>query len=250
MERPVTFKLDPVRFYYCKVTLAVYAAWGIAFLSIGTITTYLPKVNLALFIDGQIPLLSKFVWLYMLTYLIPITLVGFCNDWHLYNRTILSFIFASCIAFFSYLMIPVEVPLHYLSGEFSARILEANYKLDSMTRANNFPSLHVAATWIFFLCFNENFRGLLLRIVFLILTTTISLSTLLVKQHLIVDALAGLVLAFLSWFLVKRMYAKTKTGESIPPKKLKSILYKNIRYFCWSAAATSIIFLLRWSIFH
>ena len=249
MKKPIFTKFNSDRIFYCKVTLAVYATWGIAFVAIGAITTQLPKIDLALFIDSQIPLSSRFVWFYMLTYFIPITLVVCCKDWHLYNRTILSFISASCIAFFSYLMIPVEVPRYFPSGEFSARILEANYKLDFMTRANNFPSLHVAATWIFFLCINGQFKSRLLSLVLIILTLMISFSTVLVKQHLIVDALAGFVLAFFSWSLVKRMYAKASAEESNPTEKLKIILQKNIRNFCWIVVATLIVFYFRWSIF-
>ncbi len=236
------------RLFYCKVTLVVYAAWGFVFLLIGAITTYLPKMNLALFIDGRIPLSSHFVWFYVLLYVLPVALVACCKDGHFFNRNILSIMFAGCVAFVFFILIPVEVPRNYPHGGFSAKILEAIYKIDSLTRSNNFPSLHVAFTWIFYLSFNAQFRSRPLRVAFLMLAVMISASTVLVKQHLVADALAGLLLAFCSWFWVKRMYAKTARQQSKPSAKLKSVLQKNIGIFFWSAAAGAIFCILRWSI--
>jgi membrane-associated phospholipid phosphatase len=244
----ISIKPGPDRIFYGKATLVVYAAWGLAFLLIGVITTHLPKINLALFIDRQIPLMCHFVWFYVLLYTLPLVFVAVCRNGHLFNRNILSIMVAGCVAFVFFILIPVEVPRHYPSDGFSAKILQAIYKLDSLSRSNNFPSLHVAFTWIFYLSFNAQFRCMLLRVAGLMLAVMISASTVLVKQHLVADAVAGLALAICSWFWVKRMYAKTDPHQSTPSKKLKSILQKNIKTFLWSAAAGAILSILRWSI--
>jgi membrane-associated phospholipid phosphatase len=79
------------------------------------------------------------------------------------------------------------------------------------TRYNAFPSLHVANPWmVALLCFRERGfspRSLLLAFV----AVLISIATLLVKQHYLLDVLAGMLLAVFTFLVFRRLRISGKT---------------------------------------
>jgi membrane-associated phospholipid phosphatase len=44
----------------------------------------------------------------------------------------------------------------------------------------------------------------------------ISISTVLIKQHLVIDLLGGLILGFATWRIVARIYASSNSAEENP----------------------------------
>jgi len=72
---------------------------------------------------------------------------------------------------------------------------------------NTFPSGHVVFTWLMFLAASKSKmvkEQLGLNFIFLLWTLGISLSTLLIKQHYIVDVASGCLLAFVIFYFVER----------------------------------------------
>ncbi|MEK6835793.1 MAG: phosphatase PAP2 family protein, partial [Nanoarchaeota archaeon] len=74
-------------------------------------------------------------------------------------------------------------------------ILNLIYVLDKPV--NLFPSLHVSMTFLAFLIISKFKKDL--RIIILIAFILSALSTLFIKQHYLLDTLAGLVLGFISY---------------------------------------------------
>ena len=120
-----------------------------------------------------------------------------------YIRTQLTVALASVIAFAVFLVAPMAYPRPSLEpqGALSA-LLALEYAVDGPRCT--FPSLHVAVAWIFYLGLREENPRWRPFLLFEALAVTIS--TVLVKQHFIVDLVAGMALAWLAWAWAGRLW--------------------------------------------
>lgn len=191
---------------YLKVTLIVYFFWFIFFEAIGWYATTLSTYDFTSFIDRQIPLIPKFVWPYILCYIFPFLPLFAVKDWHRFNRALFTIILANLSAFIVYLTLPISFPRPELGHSLSERLLSFIYRVDFYPGANKLPSLHVTFTWIVYLsCRGQRLNRLAQTVVFF-LAVMITLSAVFVKQHIIIDIVAGIFWAFGSWILAGHLY--------------------------------------------
>ena len=152
----------------------------------------------ALFLPGeeQLPFLPIFTYVYVLTHFIPLLLVFTIRDYAAFRRLVRACLVMLVIAYSTYLLFPVylERP-RFEVASLDTWLLSLLY-LDEPY--NEFPSLHVAMSWLSVHASQVSRRT---RIGLVILATAISLSTLLVKQHYIVDVAYGYALAWAAWRL-------------------------------------------------
>ncbi|HSB06560.1 MAG TPA: hypothetical protein VLK23_15360 [Thermodesulfobacteriota bacterium] len=87
------------RKFYVKISLVVYFIWAIVFEAVGWYASMLPARDFTTHIDRQIPLISAFVWPYVLCYVFPFLPLFVVKDWHRFNRALLSIILANLSAF-------------------------------------------------------------------------------------------------------------------------------------------------------
>jgi membrane-associated phospholipid phosphatase len=195
------------RRYYLKITLWFYAVWVVVFIAEGFYAVTLPTQDLTFWVDRKIPLVSGFVWFYFLCYVFPLLPVFLSRNWHRFNLALLSIALCSLIAFVLHIVIPVSFPRSELGTSFSDQVLRFVYETDFRPNAQNFPSLHVAITWIiYFACRNQRLRKGWEWVIFVVACLIIA-STVLIKQHLVVDLVGGTILAFTCWSALSRYYA-------------------------------------------
>ena len=151
-------------------------------------------VNLEIGVDKHIPLIPEFAVIYLLY--IPMIIFVFAyywNDYKTYRSISLMLIAVISIAILIYSAFQTEVLRPIIaSTDFFSRLTNTIYKYDMPN--NTFPSLHVALTsTISAFVYEKNSRvGMFL----IPLTFLIILSTMFIKQHVFLDIIGGLMLAF------------------------------------------------------
>ena len=174
--------------------------------------------------DALIPFIPEFIWVYWsLPLQILFAMVWLIQDRNLFFETFWSCIVASFLAFGFYLFLP----LYYPRESFELTTI-SRYLLDftrSIDEANNtFPSSHVIFTWIMYISaartkLAKQNSGL--GALFLLWTVGITLSTLVVKQHFIIDVLSGCVLAFIIFYFVVKIRARWRPPTLFICRKIK-----------------------------
>ena len=167
-------------------------------------------------LDHAIPFMPEYIWVYHS--IVPViggAAILLLKSRKAFFTTLWSFIFATVVLNFFYLYFPSFYP----RGEFepttvSEIIVEMTRKIDGAN--NTFPSGHVCFAWlmywgIFFSEAAKTLRGL--RSLFFLWAIGISLSTLVLKQHYIIDVGSGFALATISFFMVKSIIENRKLYE-------------------------------------
>lgn len=159
--------------------------------------------NLTTALDNRIPVIPVFTLIYFGSYIfwiINYILISSINEDHCY-RFITADLMGKLICFIIYVTFPTTNirPDIAASGIF-ASMLKFLYNIDA---ANNlFPSIHVLVSWY---CFaglrNCKTIPAWYRYLSLFIAVMISVSTLVTKQHVIVDVFGGIMLAEITWQL-------------------------------------------------
>jgi membrane-associated phospholipid phosphatase len=199
----------------------MYVIWILVFVSVSVFTRALPPCDLSLQIDKEIPFIPEFVWIYILSYLIPFLPLMVTNDWHRYNRLLIAVGIATLVAALSYILVPLPLARPVLGHSLSENILGFVFAADTYTGANSFPSFHVAISWFVVLGCIKQQMSRILEVAVVVLALAITFSTLFVKQHVIPDLIAGICLTFLSWIIATRLYRKFPNQEMPALQKLK-----------------------------
>ena len=178
----------------------ILAGWYVLFSA-----TYLPingfsvgRAAHTLFLPGEerLPFLPIFEYLYVLTYFVPAVVIATVRDYASFRRLARAYALTLLTAYATYLLFPVyfeRPPLEVTS--FHAWLLSLEY-LDKPY--NQFPSLHVALSWLAVFASQVSRRS---RVGLVVLAAGISIATVFVKQHYIVDVLSGCALACVAWRL-------------------------------------------------
>lgn len=196
------------RGFFIKWGLILYLLWILAFEALGRYAAGLPTHDLTNPLDRQIPLIPIFIWPYVFCYLFPFLLAFVVHDWHRVCRGILSILFANLTAFIVYLAYPVAFPKPELGGSVSECLIRIEYVADFHPGANNLPSLHVAFAWLIYLICRKQGMKRIAEHALLLVALLITVSTLFVKQHILVDVVAGAIWALASWFAAGFFYPR------------------------------------------
>ena len=181
------------------VLAAIYAAFSATYISINLFSVGRRAHTLFLPGEEQLPFLPVFEYLYVLTFLVPALLIVTVRSYDRFLRLLRALGIALLVAYTTYLLFPVYLERPHLEvTSLHTRLLSWQY-LDKPY--NHFPSLHVTLSWLAVHSSQVSRRS---RIGLAILASGISISTLFVKQHYIVDVIFGFVLAWTAWTLAGR----------------------------------------------
>lgn len=178
-----------------------------------------PRRCLATGLDRALPLLPWTVFFYwggFLFWLVSYA-VGMRLDHGGPGRFLTAHVLGELVCFACFILFPTTMTRPEVSGHgLGAMLLRLTYRLDRPD--NLFPSIHCFASWLSWIGVRRDQRiPLKYRGLSLAFALAVCLSTLTVKQHVIPDAAAGILLAELSYLaagaLARRRTARREGAE-------------------------------------
>jgi membrane-associated phospholipid phosphatase len=177
----------------CSV-LAMYALY----FPISLYTRTLAPVDVSTWVDTAVPLTPEWVFAYATNLFLAALPIGVVKDISLLRRVVAAYLLVEGVALVLFVAMPVQMFLRpeLIPGEdFAAWALNFCYFIDPPV--NCFPSLHVAnATLGALICWKMD---KLVGGVAVVLATLVCISILTVKQHFLMDGVAGFVLAHVAY---------------------------------------------------
>lgn len=203
----LTNKLDSLLPKYTRLPLlAVVCGTVLSFYATKPIVQRLSPCDFSLPIDAQLPLVTPFVLIYVLAF--AQWIVGFIliarESKELCYGMLSGEIIAKLICMVLFLILPTTMPRWEITtkGPFSW-LIKFIYAVDEPT--NLFPSVHCLESW---LCFRGSLKlnkvGRWYRPFSLIFTLLVFASTVLIKQHVVVDIVAGVLVCELGLLISKK----------------------------------------------
>ena len=160
-------------------------------------------------IDRAVPLLPGFVWIYILAF--PFWAAGYVlaakRGKDMFYRFVATDLTIHFICFICFVLIPTTNVRPQLAGKtVSEKVLQLVYSLDGGNSPSNlFPSIHCYVSWMCWkaVAGSKKIPGWY-QVFSLVFAVLIIVSTQVLKQHYIVDAIVALVLVEIFW----RFYQK------------------------------------------
>jgi membrane-associated phospholipid phosphatase len=195
------------------LALLMFATWAAGYFAIAYITEVQTTHKLPTFAwEQRVPLSPEFVFIYLTiypTFLLPFLFIHQRDFFRLFS---LAYITVMCICYLVYLFYPVSIDRPEMSVDsFSTWALAIVYGADRPW--NCFPSMHVAMSLLASLTILEvhRIRGMLT----LLLTFWIAYSTVLIKQHYVLDVVAAMLLTLTIYFFYIRRRILNTLFENI-----------------------------------
>jgi membrane-associated phospholipid phosphatase len=180
---------------------------------VGSYASTLRTYDLTTTLDRAIPLVPAFVWPYELLYVFPFFSLFILRDFRRFDVALIALATANLAAFPVYMSLPVSFPRATLGHSLAERVLALEYAMDFSPGANNLPSMHVAMSWIMGRAMLGQ-RGRIADALIVAIVFAIALSTVMVKQHVVVDAISGAVFGALAWAFATRVAVdRARAGE-------------------------------------
>lgn len=172
--------------------------------------------------DSLLPLIPEFVWVYhSIVPVMFITMVGIVKDRQLFFNMFWACFTAAVVLNISYILLPAFYPRQAFEVQtLSGYILEITRQMDGAQ--NTFPSGHVTFSWLILFAASEALATRRVRLIYFLWTLAVTLSTLVLKQHYIVDVFSGILLAYGVFYLVKRLMSARSslfTSDDAPNAK-------------------------------
>jgi hypothetical protein len=222
--RPIKSQPRRERLHFGKTLLLGYAVWMLGFQLVGRYAATLQTSDLTSAWDRAIPVVPAFVWPYEACYALPLVALWLFRDWHRFNVGLLAIGMASLIAFAVYLLLPVAFPRPALGSSLSERLLTKEFAADFSPGANKLPSLHVAISWIILFATWGQTRRRIVDLSVLGLVVAITVSTLFVKQHLVLDVMTAVALAVIAFAISHRLYWRVTAPMDAAESALAQVL--------------------------
>jgi|TARA_R110001583_G_scaffold16347_4_gene67114 membrane-associated phospholipid phosphatase len=156
--------------------------------------------------DQAIPFLPWTVWIYhSIVPVIVMTMFLLVQTRRLFFTTFWSSFLVTVVINLFYILFPSFYPRPELSPDgITEYLVQLSYTIDNSS--NTFPSGHVAFAWLMFWgsFYSQKAKEIpLLRRMFLLWAIGLSLSTLTLKMHYIIDIVGGFAVGTFCFFLVK-----------------------------------------------
>ena len=175
-------------------------------------------------IDGEIPLIPEFIWIYNSLIPVLILVAAFLvKTKKVFYTTAGAFFLAMIILDFCYIAVPSFYPREAFEVTgLSTWFLELTRQIDGSN--NTFPSGHVTLAWLLFWAVAHckyAAKHKAAKILIGIWATGISVSTLTLKQHYLVDVAGGFAVAAICFFASKwilrgiKFIHKKPEGEAV-----------------------------------
>jgi membrane-associated phospholipid phosphatase len=169
-------------------------------------------------LDASIPFMPEFVWLYH-TLPLSIFMVMVC---FIQSRRLFMITFWACIiACITMSILHVSFPIFYPREDFVATslheyVLELTQQVDGAN--NTFPSGHAAFSWLMYYAAKQTKLSKewpTIGYLFLLWAIGISLSTLVIKQHFVIDVFSGWATAIFSFYMASLFIDKRPTERLV-----------------------------------
>jgi hypothetical protein len=174
-----------------------------------------PKENvysLMTSVDHAIPFIRFFalpysIWIF---YIYACLIYFFIRDLKVYNRAIWIYIICTLMCYFIYALFQTTVPRPYIAGDdVFTRLMLFIYNSD--LPYNCFPSIHCFSCYLMMKAiYKSSFKNRLNQTLIYSMSSTIIISTFFIKQHALIDALAGFLLVELVYLLIARLEFELK----------------------------------------
>ncbi len=190
---------------FALVLAVIYLVFWATYVPINLFSVGRPSYRPFLPGEERLPFLPVFEYLYVLILFVPVLLLVTVRSYARFVRLVRALAIALVVSYASFLLVPVylERPSFEVTSLhtwlLSLQYLDKSY--------NHLPSLHVTLSWLAVHSAQCDRRT---RLVLILLACGISISTLFVKQHYIVDVVLGYALAWGAW----RLGAAGWTGAS------------------------------------
>ena len=191
------------------------------------------QYNLLMTVDEKIPFIPSFIWVYLSLPLVTIlTGILLFQRRDIFLGLIFSFVFSSVILCAFYIFLPSFYPRESFADAttVSGWLIEITRSIDGPH--NTFPSGHVTFAWllVFFVNLSQYTQERRwIKFVYFLWAILVSISTLTLKQHFIVDVFSGIILAALSYYLSRKLFVVRHNEKLITnrcttpfPKKLSN----------------------------
>ena len=167
-------------------------------------------------IDGLIPFVPEFVWVYHT--LIPVivgTTIFSMQRRDVFFKTVIALTLSMAVLTIFHVLFPSYYPRQEIEPtpyfSVSVWLVEITRQFDAA--CNTFPSGHVAFAWILYFCIRGSEcakRKKSIPSTYLLWAVIVSLSTLFLKQHYIFDVFAGIILAYFMVIISKQITKKSR----------------------------------------
>lgn len=158
-------------------------------------------------VDYAVPFVRFFVLPYSIWifYIYACLIYFFIKDLKVYYRTLLIYTLCALLCYFIYSIFQTTVPRPYLVGnDMFTQLTKYVYNRD--LPYNCFPSIHCFSCYLVMKAiYKSSFKNRLNQTLIYSMSTIIILSTFLVKQHAILDAIAGFLLVELVYLIIARV---------------------------------------------
>lgn len=157
-------------------------------------------------IDNKIPFISHFIWIYVFWYFMLIAVPYYIakKDISSFYKYVITFVITTLIAGIIFVVFPnTVIRANIESQDISSKLVKLIYSLDD-PGINCLPSIHCLYSFLFIFAIlnTKNKSSLISKILVIILSILVVLSTLFIKQHVIYDALAALIICTTTWYVV------------------------------------------------
>lgn len=164
--------------------------------------------HLVTYLDQITPLIKIFVVPYLIWYpFIIATMFYLCiKDRSVYFKTLLSYVIGLIVCYMTYLVFQTTVPRPILAGDdLFTKLLAFVYQADQPYNA--FPSIHVFTSFLMIKAISmSQVRNRINQAIVYSNSILIIISTLFVKQHVILDVISGILVAEVIYRLVDSYY--------------------------------------------
>lgn len=198
------FEFVPV--YVIIPLIAVFSFQSLIYFGTKLINHSLPKYDLTTPLDSKIPILPWFAFIYVGCYLFwafNYMMVGRVNKEHFYrfiSNIFLGYIISGII-FCIFPTFIVRPDLSEIQGLGKAVVA---YVYNSDTPVNLFPSMHCQISWYCYLGVRKQKEiAKSYQYFSLIMAILVCISTVVIRQHYVVDIFAGIAIAELSYFIAR-----------------------------------------------
>jgi membrane-associated phospholipid phosphatase len=157
--------------------------------------------------DDMIPFTKIFVlpYVYWFAYIFIILLFFAVTDYKQYYRLLMSIIAGMFICIIIFYFFPTTVPRPDLEGNDGLSNM-VRYVYGHDNPYDCFPSIHVLNSIIVTLFFYKYYKGKILSSLAVVSCVSITLSTLFIKQHYVLDAVASIILGTLMYWIFTNDY--------------------------------------------
>ena len=176
---------------FILVSYLVIAEWNLSRFARGT-----PPIRLETWLDRQLPFVPQAFWIYIGYYLIAISPAWLARRWSDFKPMVTSYGVATALAWVAWIALPVRMVTPPLAcAGFTCRMVLRF--IDADGGVNVFPSMHVAHSVLAAL-FHLRQRSAA-RWLVVAGAVGVTASTVLIRQHYVVDIPAGVAAAAAGW---------------------------------------------------